>query len=47
MVTEKYVEGHENLKQFLETFKNTKTDLYILFSGKKDETGVSWCSDCK
>ncbi|XP_063706606.1 thioredoxin domain-containing protein 17-like [Culicoides brevitarsis] len=46
MVTESYVDGYEKLKQFIENFKDNKKNLYILFTGKKDEAGVSWCSDC-
>lgn len=47
MVTTHFVKGYENLIQLLNKLNNSSNSINILFSGQKDENGVSWCSDCK
>lgn len=38
----------KGLAQLLEELKNLEAqeDVFILFTGSKDDTGKSWCPDC-
>jgi len=40
------VEGLQNLEAFLENYAD-KGRMFIMFIGAIDETGDSWCSDCR
>lgn len=47
MVKEHYVSGYDNFVKFMnELGTSDENPVNILFSGQKDENGISWCSDC-
>ncbi|CRL03021.1 CLUMA_CG016468, isoform A [Clunio marinus] len=46
MVDKHFVEGFEDFMKFVKDFKAEEKVVNILFTGKKDEKGVSWCPDC-
>ncbi|XP_067010472.1 thioredoxin domain-containing protein 17 [Anabrus simplex] len=49
MVKTHAVEGYvkySELIQSLQADKKTAGDIFVLFSGSKDENGESWCPDC-
>ena len=48
MVIRMKAEGFQQFKTILKEIesKHTSSDVYILFSGSKDESGNSWCPDC-
>lgn len=39
------VEGLEQLKNYLDEHKGKP--IFLMFTGAIDETGDSWCSDCR
>lgn len=40
------VEGYEAVKAKLNELKGYGHDVFVLFSGSKDQNKLSWCSDC-
>lgn len=40
------IQGYEEFKQNIDEVAKTAEYVNVLFSGKKDGTGRSWCSDC-
>jgi thiol-disulfide isomerase/thioredoxin len=39
------VKGFEDFVQFIKDLKTVKT-VNVLFTGAKDDEGISWCPDC-
>lgn len=46
MVKQHHVKGYEEFTKLAESLESTGEPVHILFSGGKDETGVSWCPYC-
>lgn len=46
MVIKHKVEGYEAYLKLLKELEVHKKNIYILFSGSLNESGVSWCPDC-
>lgn len=46
MVNEHHVNGYEEFTKLAESLEASGQPIHILFSGGKDETGVSWCPYC-
>ncbi len=47
MARQALVNGLQQLRNHLNTIDASKTKrVFILFTGDKDENGVSWCPDC-
>lgn len=38
--------GYDEFKQKIDDVAKTSEHVNVLFTGKKDETGRSWCPDC-
>lgn len=46
MVNEHHVNGYEEFTKLAESLEAGGQPIHVLFSGGKDETGVSWCPYC-
>lgn len=46
MVVEHHVKGWEQFKELVESLEPAGQPIHVLFSGGKDEKGVSWCPYC-
>lgn len=46
MVKEHNVRGYEEFTKLAESLESSGEQVHVLFSGGKDETGVSWCPYC-
>lgn len=40
------INGYDEFKQTIDEVAKTAEHVNVLFSGKKDAAGHSWCSDC-
>lgn len=40
------VESHDDLLKAIEDNKGSYTKIFLLFTGSKDEQGISWCPPC-
>lgn len=38
--------GYDEFKSKIEELENKSEVVFVYFTGSKDETGKSWCSDC-
>ena len=46
MAKQTLLTGLKDLRGYLSNVEQAKNAIFILFSGSKDEKGLSWCSDC-
>ncbi len=47
MVTKLKVEGYAEFKSTIAHLEaESRSPIFVLFSGSKNETGQSWCPDC-
>lgn len=46
MVKEHNVKGYDEFTKLVESLESSGEQVHVLFSGGKDETGVSWCPYC-
>lgn len=46
MVVEHSVKGWDQFKGLVESLESSGQPIHVLFSGGKDENGVSWCPYC-
>ena len=40
------VEGYDAFKAKISELASAGGDIFVMFSGSKDASGVSWCPDC-
>jgi hypothetical protein len=46
MAKQTLVNGLSQLRTYLNSIQASKKPVFILFTGDKDENGISWCPDC-
>lgn len=46
MASKAYATGYEDCLKKIEKYYNGRNQLNILFTGQKNDKGVSWCPDC-
>jgi len=46
MVIEHHVKGYEEFTKLVEGLEGTGESIHVLFSGGKQENGLSWCPYC-
>uniref|UniRef100_A0A0K8TNN5 Thioredoxin domain-containing protein 17 n=1 Tax=Tabanus bromius TaxID=304241 RepID=A0A0K8TNN5_TABBR len=46
MVVEHHVKGYEEFTKLVEDLETSGTPIHVLFSGGKEENGLSWCPYC-
>lgn len=40
------ISGYDEFKSSIDTLAKTAENVNVLFTGKKDDAGRSWCPDC-
>merc|ERR1712071_325726 len=46
MVKQFHVEGFQEFENKISEIEKSENDVFVLFSGSKNASGESWCSDC-